>query len=507
MMAHSRRWLAPTVAAALVVALIGGGFLAVRAAFFGPNTITAFFPAATSIYPGDDVRVSGVKVGTIDSIEPQGTKTKMTLRIDRAISVPADAKAVIVAQNLIAARYVQLTPAYRSTGPKMADDAVIPLERTAVPVEWDEVKRQLERLATDLGPKSDVSTTSVGRFIDSAANALDGNGDKLRQTLAQLSGVGRILAEGSGDFVGTIKNLQVFVTALRDSNEQIVSFNDRLATLSSVLDGSSSDLDGALKNLSVAIGEVTRFVSGTRNQTAEQLQGLAQVSQTLVDVKEDFEQVLHVTPNAFANAYNIYDPDLGTVRGAFSIPNLASPMQFVCGMIGATQNTTAPETAKLCNDYLGPALRLLNLNYIPVPINPYLAKSASPQNIVYADPKLAPGGEGGAPSPPEIPPTGSAYTGLNGDVPPPPGMGPAAPFPPVNQAVPPIPALFPGAPVPSDPPRIGPPLVSEPQGAAPAAADPGTPSLPGLLLPAEASAPPAPGPDPGPPPAEGTPPS
>lgn len=507
MMARSRKWLVPAVAAVLVVALVGGGFLAVRAIFFGPTTISAYFPTATAIYPGDDVRVSGVKVGTIDSIEPQGTQTKLTMKVDHGISVPADADAVIVAQNLVAARYVQLTPAYRSTGPKMADDAVIPLERTAVPVEWDEVKRQLERLATDLGPTSDVSTTSVGRFIDSAANALNGNGDKLRQTLAELSGVGRILAEGGGNFVGIIKNLQVFITALRDSNEQIVAFNDRLATLSSVLDGSKSDLDGALTNLSVAIGEVKRFVAGTRNQTAEQLQGLAQVTQTLVSVKDDFEQVLHVTPNAFANAYNIFDPDIGAVRGGFSIPNLASPMQFVCGMIGATQNTTAPETAKLCNQYLGPALRLLNLNYIPVPINPYLSKSATPENIIYADPKLAPGGEGGAPTPPETPPSVSAYTGLDGDVPPPPGMGPPGVPLPVNDRTPlaPFPALYPGAPVPTDPPRIGPPLPGPAQPAA-APADPGTPSLPGILLPAEAP-PAAPGPDPGPPPVEGTPPS
>jgi virulence factor Mce-like protein len=507
MMARSRKWLVPAVAAVLVVALVGGGFLAVRAIFFGPTTVTAFFPTATAIYPGDDVRVSGVKVGTIDSIEPQGTQTKLTMKVDHGISVPADADAVIVAQNLVAARYVQLTPAYRSTGPKMSDDAVIPLERTAVPVEWDEVKRQLERLATDLGPTSDVSTTSVGRFIDSAANALNGNGDKLRQTLTELSGVGRILAEGGGNFVGIIKNLQVFVTALRDSNEQIVAFNDRLATLSSVLDGSKSDLDGALTNLSVAIGEVKRFVAGTRNQTAEQLQGLAQVTQTLVDVKQDFEQVLHVTPNAFANAYNIFDPDIGAVRGGFSIPNLASPMQFVCGMIGATQNTTAPETAKLCNQYLGPALRLLNLNYIPVPINPYLAKSATPENIIYADPKLAPGGEGGAPMPPETLPSVSAYTGLDGDVPPPPGMGPPGVPLPVNDRTPlaPFPALYPGAPVPTDPPRIGPPLPGPAQPAA-APADQGTPSLPGILLPAEAP-PPAPGPNAGPPPVEGTPPS
>ena len=34
----------------------------------------------------------------------------------------------------------------------MGDGAVIPVDRTAVPVEWDEVKEQLMRLATELGP-------------------------------------------------------------------------------------------------------------------------------------------------------------------------------------------------------------------------------------------------------------------------------------------------------------------------------------------------------------------
>ena len=77
----------------------------------------------------------------------------------------------------------------------MTDGAVIPIERTAVPVEWDQVKEQLMRLATDLGPNSQVSTPSIARFIDSAANALGGNGDKLRQTLAELSGVGQSLGQ------------------------------------------------------------------------------------------------------------------------------------------------------------------------------------------------------------------------------------------------------------------------------------------------------------------------
>ena len=170
----NRRRLITIAAVALIAVLVAGAVFLVRQAFFGPNTITAYFPTATSIYPGDEVRVSGVKVGKVDSITPEGTQTKMILKVDRDLPVPADAKAVIVAQNLVAARYVQLTPAYRKGGgPTMADGAVIPSDRTAVPVEWDEVKTQLMRLATELGPKTGVSGTSVSRFIDSAAKKMN----------------------------------------------------------------------------------------------------------------------------------------------------------------------------------------------------------------------------------------------------------------------------------------------------------------------------------------------
>src|SRR6478735_9966213 len=269
------------LAVAVVALLVAGAGLLARELYFGPRTISALFTSATGVYPGDEVRVSGVVVGTIVSIEPEGTQTRLTLKVDHGVEVPADAKAVLVAPNLVAARYVQLAPAYRSNGPTLPDDAVIPLERTAVPVEWDEVKTQLTRLATDLGPQSGVSDTSVARFIDSAANALEGNGPKLRDTINELSGVARVLAEGSGDIVDIITNLQKFVTALKNSDQQVVQFQNRLATLTSVVNGSGDDIDALVKELSVAITEVQRFVAGSRNQTSEQVQPLSNVTQNL----------------------------------------------------------------------------------------------------------------------------------------------------------------------------------------------------------------------------------
>jgi ABC-type transporter Mla subunit MlaD len=308
------------------------------------------------------------------------------------------------------------------------------------------------RLATELGPNNGMSTGSVGRFIDSAANALDGNGDKLRQTLGQLSGVARILAQGSGDIAGTITNLQTFVTALRDSNDQIVQFQDRFATLTSVVNDSRSDLDAALKNLSDVVGDTARFIHDTRDKTAEQIQRLANVTQNLADHRTDLENVLHTAPHGIANAYNMFDPRTGAASGVFVLSNMANPVWFICGMVGAIGNVTSPESSKLCSQYLGPALRQLNFNNLPFPVNPFLTSNPPPYMLRYSEPRLMPDAEGQPPPPPTDPPAVSAYTGM-GDVPPPPGYGP-----------------LPGPPPPAPP------------GAAPVS---NAPTLPELLLPAE----------------------
>ncbi|MEX0579841.1 MAG: MCE family protein [Mycobacterium sp.] len=480
----TRKRITTAVAVAMALLITAGVTLLIRNTALRPAKITAYFSSATAIYPGDDVRVSGVKVGTVKAIEPQGTRAKMTLAVERGVPIPAEANAVIVTQNLVGARFVQLAPAYGldgdTSGPTMRDGAVIDLDRTAVPVEWDEVKAQLTRLATDLGPSSGVSTSSVGRFIDSAANALDGNGDKLRETIKQLSGLSRILADGSGNIVDVIGNLQTFVTALRDSNDQIVSFQGRLATLSSVLNDSRSDLDGALTNLSSAVVDVERFVAGSRNQTSEQIERLGDVVRNINDNQLALKNLLHVAPNAIGNSYNIYNPDTGSGLGGFALGNFSNPLQVICAAIGAVQNATASETGKLCSQYLGPALRLLNFNYLPVPFNAYLGKSPSPENLIYSEPNLAPGGVGGSPPPPLQPPAISAFTGLNGDVPPPAGWGgppntTPGTYAPNGLPADPQPALYPNAPVP-------PGVVRGPAGQTPS-------SLQDMLLPAEAPAP------------------
>ncbi|HET9892259.1 MAG TPA: MlaD family protein, partial [Mycobacterium sp.] len=114
-----RKRLSIVAAVVLVGLIVAGAVVLFRNTVLRAQTITAYFTTATAIYPNDEVRVSGVKVGSIKSIQPQGTRAKVVLKVDHGVPIPADAKAVIVAANLVAARYVQLTPAYRDSGPVM----------------------------------------------------------------------------------------------------------------------------------------------------------------------------------------------------------------------------------------------------------------------------------------------------------------------------------------------------------------------------------------------------
>lgn len=138
-----------TGAVIVAAALVTGGVLVYQASHKGKQ-VTAYFSEAIGVYPGSTVRVLGVPVGTVNAVQPEGTEVKVTMTVSAGVPVPADAKAVVVAASVVSDRYVQLTPAYTS-GPQLAADAVIPVSRTAVPVEVDQIYTSINRLSRHSG--------------------------------------------------------------------------------------------------------------------------------------------------------------------------------------------------------------------------------------------------------------------------------------------------------------------------------------------------------------------
>jgi phospholipid/cholesterol/gamma-HCH transport system substrate-binding protein len=385
-----RRGLLIALVVALVAALAVGAYVLWPGR--GSTKIIGYFSSAVGLYPGDEVRIVGVPVGRIDAIEPRPTDVKITMSVDEGVMVPADARAIIVSPNLVAARFVQLTPAYEpgSNGEVLSDGAVIGLDRTGVPVEWDQVKEELAKLSQTLGPEEGSLQGPLTEFVDQAATTFDGNGDSFRNALRELSTTAGRLGDSRTDLFGTIRNLQVLVNALSNSNEQIVQFSNHVASVSQVLAASTTGLDSTLGTLNQALSDVREFLDDNNQTLIGSVNKLTELTTLLSDQSEDLEQVLHVTPNGLANFYNIYNPAQGTVGGLLSLPNFANPVQFICGGTfdpGVTANKDNIKRAEICKQRMGPVLRRITMNFPPVVFHPINSITAYKGQIIYDSPE------------------------------------------------------------------------------------------------------------------------
>src|ERR1700747_2735910 len=150
------------------------------------TTVVAYFPEALALYSGDKVEIMGIRVGSVDKIEPAGDKMKVTFHYANKYKVPADASAVILNPTLVASRVIQLEPPYEG-GPVLADNAVIPEDRTQVPVEWDALRNSITNIVSKLGPTPEQPPGPFGEVIESYANGLAGKGKEFNTTLDSLS--------------------------------------------------------------------------------------------------------------------------------------------------------------------------------------------------------------------------------------------------------------------------------------------------------------------------------
>src|SRR6201988_1176061 len=329
---------------ALIAVLVGGVY--VLSSQGNNRSIVGYFTSAVGLYPGDQVRVLGIPVGSIDTIEPRPSDVKITMSVSKDVKIPRDAKAVIISPNLVSARFIQLTPAYTG-GAVLPDGGSIDLNRTAVPVEWDEVKQALTQLAVQLGPTTGSMQGPLGRAINQAADTLDGKGESFHNALRELSQAAGRLGDSRSDIFGTVKNLQVLVNALSASNEQIVQFAGNVASVTQVLADSSRHLDDTLGTLNKALSDIRGFLHENNSTLVDTVNQLSDFTKTLSDQSENIEQVLHVAGPGIANFYNIYDPAQGTLNGLISIPEFSNPVQFICvGSFDTVAGLSGPEYYK-----------------------------------------------------------------------------------------------------------------------------------------------------------------
>lgn len=220
-----------------------------------PYTVTAQFGDVLDLVPQASVKVNDVSVGRVSKIEltPDNKMALVTLVVNGAVALPANAGADLRQSSLLGEKYIQLRqPAGEQPQGRLGDGSVVPLSRTNRNPEVEEVLGALSMLLNGGG------VGQLHNIVDELNKALSGNETQIRELLV---------------------NINTVVTTLDGQRDNIVRAIDGLNRLSGTLAGQTGNLTNALDNLAPGL----KVLEEQRGQLVTMLRALDTLSGVAVD--------------------------------------------------------------------------------------------------------------------------------------------------------------------------------------------------------------------------------
>lgn len=333
------------VAAFSAVVLAGTGLAFVNTAQTEPDvkTITATVDQAPNLFEGGRVMVRGVEIGTITRVDPRPDGVELTMNIDEGVPIPADASLSVIPITIIADRYVQLSP-YEG-GPEMRDGAHIPVERTTIPAELDEVLSELKDLVDAFKRRPGEKRGPLADLVQAADKALEGKAKSLAGALENSSVVLSNLAGSQTDITKLIQNLDRVFIALADSSSEIGLINERFALVATALADDQDNLEGVIENLEFLSTQAASLVIESGDDLGT---SFGKLSKTLDVVLEHQHELIKGAKwtNSIAQALGETDP---SGRGKYAY----SGRQTSPGQAGAEYNYRIDQRDTIACERLG----------------------------------------------------------------------------------------------------------------------------------------------------------
>ena len=228
-----RPWLVGITSIVLIAAGVAFAFSLNRFdTLRGVYRISADLQDAAGLVPGNEVRVAGIKIGSVTRITLAADAARVEMEIQRDIRIPSETKLEVKLKTLLGQKFVDLqiprsflTAASGGGDPSAAtqefldDGDVIPKSQTRIPYELHQAatqgtevleeidKESLRRLIVVLGRTVDVSKEEIGRALESldeAGTVLADKGPEIRRLLRSTERVTRTLADGGADIEGIL---------------------------------------------------------------------------------------------------------------------------------------------------------------------------------------------------------------------------------------------------------------------------------------------------------------
>ena len=273
------------------VAVLGGAVVAYSVSGQGPATytVTADIDQAPNLFEGGRVMVRGIEVGRITGVEPRPDGVRLTMEIQEGTKIPADADLAVIPVTVISDRYVQFFPAYTDGATLEAGDH-IPLARTSIPAELDDVLTQLQGLLEALEPRNDQEQGSLARLIDSLDSVFANRSDELAGTLEGGATVLENLADSDQNLTGLIQNLDQLFLSLANRSSEIGIVNERFQLVAEALLADQDNLEGTIENLTFLSDQTAEVLNSSGEQIGSSFKRLSKVLRVLLRNQDDLKR-------------------------------------------------------------------------------------------------------------------------------------------------------------------------------------------------------------------------
>ncbi|MFN2586860.1 MAG: MCE family protein [Actinomycetota bacterium] len=220
--------------------------------------VTAEFGDAAGLNPENQVRVAGIKVGTVESVELAGDKVVVTMAVDNGVEIPKDAEAEIKLATLLGTKFVEIDGV--GGGPFLEEGDVIPLERTEIPFEIYQAANQGTNVLEDLdGPALNKMLVQLAKLTAAAE-------DEVGEALAGLNDLGAGVGARDEQLRELLAGADDLTALLADEGDEIVRLVDASNDVLGSLARKREEIQSLLEVTKQMAGEVTGLVRDNRSK-------------------------------------------------------------------------------------------------------------------------------------------------------------------------------------------------------------------------------------------------
>jgi phospholipid/cholesterol/gamma-HCH transport system substrate-binding protein len=322
-------------AVTVVLTAILGATIA-NTGFGATSGYTARFTDASGLREGDDVRISGVKVGQVDHIgvaeEDERTLADVHFGISSAYHLPGLATATIKYRNLVGQRYLAIGTNVADGDPLPAN-GVIPPARTQPALNLTVLFNGFKPLFQALNPQQ------VNQLSYEIIQVFQGEGGTIDSLLTHTASVTSAIADRDKVIGQVIDNLNTVLGTVNSRGPQLSTLIDQAQQLVSGLAAQRRPIGDAVSALAGLTSVTAGLVADARPALKDDITNLGRLSGNLADSGQLLDTLLQKLPGnvdkftrtlSYGSWYNYYLCNLSGTIGISSL-NITLPFQPIPG--------------------------------------------------------------------------------------------------------------------------------------------------------------------------------